>query len=518
MAYFRDGRERSRSRGFVREQERSPSRDRTPAFLRDREIRRADAGPLVLRQREVETVSRPHRHRSPSPVYVERQQLVRRSSPSPPRGRSVSQVRMRTVQRDVSVESSASSSSYSSYESAPRRGVFRRPRSVSPDWRETERERETIRTRIRRESPSPAPPQPQVVRGPTIEREVVTHYTDIDHGVIRARQPSPLPPAIPRSKSRARHKDTEIDIITSRNETEVDIHRTEGHSRARSRSRPRAREREYATQDRLVVAEHKPRRRAYSAAPLPVRDPVREEAEYLASKIDSRGRHGEAYHGVTRDWIIVDVPPGTERIRMDGVGGGSTETTFQRYSGVRRTQFIPEREEEPIVEILPAPEQPPRKSRDRLSIHVSDRDRELDVTKVTDRRVAVRPKEPPMETWTEITRDLVNKEALRRKGYMFEENGQFYYVMQYLSSREIDELVELTDTIRRSRRLKKRQQLPRDRDVDRELVIHTHRHRHRHGSPHRFRHELERERQHRDRYEDLRFEKQVSFERRRDHY
>lgn len=44
-----------------------------------------------------------------------------------------------------------------------------------------------MRAKFKRESPSRSPspqppPQPQVVKGPTIEREVITHYTDIDHG------------------------------------------------------------------------------------------------------------------------------------------------------------------------------------------------------------------------------------------------------------------------------------------------------------------------------------------------
>lgn len=165
-AYYRD------DRGpYVRE--RSPSRDRTPTFLRN--VHRPDAGPMVLRQRDVETASHPH----PAPTYIER----RRSSPSPSRGRSVSRVRTRLVRRESS-ESSASSSCFSGELSAPpRRGVVARPRSVSPGWRET------VRARFRRESPSPSPspspqpqPQPQVVRGPTVEREVITHYTDVDHG------------------------------------------------------------------------------------------------------------------------------------------------------------------------------------------------------------------------------------------------------------------------------------------------------------------------------------------------
>ncbi|MBE3042546.1 hypothetical protein IMZ48_08200 [Candidatus Bathyarchaeota archaeon] len=231
---------------------------------------------------------------------------------------------------------------------------------------------------------------------------------------MRARQPSPQPP--PRSKSRARHDTTDIDIYTSPHETDINIRRD-------SHGRPV--ERKYAGQDGLMVVDSRRRRRAHSAAPLPVRDPMREEAEWLAANIDARGRHGEARHGATRDWTIVDVPPGTERVTMDGAGGASTETTWQRYSGVRRTKFVPD---EPALE---APE-PPRASRDRLSIHLAGGGREVDVKR--ERRVSLRPREPVTDTWTEITRDLVNKEALRQMQYKYEERGHCFYVMQYLES------------------------------------------------------------------------------------
>lgn len=298
----------------------------------------------------------------------------------------------------------------------------------------------------------------------------------------------------------------------------------------RSPSRHR-REKHY--HDDLLGVDHRTRRRAHSAAPL--RDPAREEAEYLTGAIDARGRHGEAYHGSTRDWEIVDVPPGTQRVTMDGAGGASTETTWQRYSGVRRTQFIPETEEPaPAPAPAPAPLPEPRKSRDRLSVHI-------------ERRGASRPREPAMETWTEITRDLVNEEAIVRMGFAFEKRGHYFYVMQYLSSvslpiapcpslfpsylafyspllasppsclffifpqresakltppqGEIDHLVEMTDDIRRNRRLKRRTDVPADHSV----VVHSRRHRHHRDSPHRLR-------------EEPRFEKQVSYERRSGFY
>lgn len=150
--------------------------DRTPAFLKE-EARRPETGALVLRQREVETVDR-RRPRSPSPIryrerFVERD---RERAPSMPPDR-----RPRFIERSPSPPPTTMRVESRTIER-------RRERSPSP-----ERERDLIRLRIERErekerapspspSPPPPPPAPPVIRGPTIEREVITHYRDIDHG------------------------------------------------------------------------------------------------------------------------------------------------------------------------------------------------------------------------------------------------------------------------------------------------------------------------------------------------
>jgi hypothetical protein len=67
-----------------------------------------------------------------------------------------------------------------------------------------------------------------------------------------------------------------------------------------------------------------------------------EEADYITSRINARGQVGEAQHGRTREWTIVDVPPGTERVHMDGAGGAAADVTWARYSGVRRAKFLPD--------------------------------------------------------------------------------------------------------------------------------------------------------------------------------
>jgi hypothetical protein len=274
-------------------------------------------------------------------------------------------------------------------------------------------------------------------------------------GVERAPAPSPPPP--PR-RERPRERETDIDIYTSRNETEVDIHkRTRSRSRPRPRPAPASRPSYYddevivrSDRDRLQVDIEHDHKRSRSVAPAP-RPDYADEAEYITSKIDSRGRMGEAWHGATKDWTIVDVPPGTERVKMDGVGGGGAEVTWQRYNGVRRAKFVPERDGTVVSTSSTSVSEPTRESasdRDRLSVQIYDKHRDSSrertvVEDVHDTRISIRdrdrdrdrgrrPLKKQQDMWTEITKDLVVREALERLGYEYEETEWFFYVMEYL--------------------------------------------------------------------------------------
>lgn len=170
--------------------------DRTPAFLKE-DYRRTEAGPMVLRQRQVETIDR-HRPRSPSPVRVREERIIRRPrSVSPPSSyhdheqeRSRVSVHERERIRSPSVvrQRSPSPKPIRYVERPASRAASRPPPRRSPSPIEQERERIRIVQRERERaptpepSPPPPPPEPAVVRGPTIEREVITHYRDIDHG------------------------------------------------------------------------------------------------------------------------------------------------------------------------------------------------------------------------------------------------------------------------------------------------------------------------------------------------
>jgi hypothetical protein len=138
-------------------------------------------------------------------------------------------------------------------------------------------------------------------------------------------------------------------------------------------------------------------RRRFTAPPEPsyADSEFEIEADFYNGKALERAYPGEAWNGATKDWAIVDVPPGTNRVRMEGIGGGAQEITWQRYNGVRRSKFVSGNDEHTTDFGPPAP----RAKKDM---------------------------------WTEITKDLVVREAIDACGYDCEETDDFFYVMEYL--------------------------------------------------------------------------------------
>lgn len=473
---------------FIRRERREP--DRRLDFLRE-DYGKNEGGTLVVRERDKDIFSRPleRRPRSPSPVRY-REKIIERErerSTSPP----PQQLRARVIETRERIPVRERSPSPVRY----RERIIERERGRSPSPVRSERIRitETREERRPSRSPSPSPspsPPPPIIRAPPIHQEVITHHRHIDHGTfcdlcpieihsnlrsqgyeVRARVPSPPPP--PRRSSPPRVKETDIDIYTSRNNTEVDIH-TKNRSRtpqasphASSNSLPPRRDNYYddtviyeQEHDKLKVRDNMlsiNRRRSLSARPgyrptihMDIRDDEN-EADYYNRKMDERAYIGEAYNGATKDWSIVDVPPGTERVRMDGVGGGSEEITWQRYNGVRRSKFIPQREPERERERVEIREdrriEEPRRENSGLEIQIStsnrrregsgvyEREREYErIEESSDRRLGPprAPKNRVGDLWTEITKDLVVAEAIQQLGYDYEETEYFFYVLQYL--------------------------------------------------------------------------------------
>ncbi|RAL68554.1 hypothetical protein DID88_007279 [Monilinia fructigena] len=418
--------------------------------------------------------------------YRETRQRFRERSPSPPAPSPV-RIRERIVERERERERSPSPP----------------PQVERIHTRIVERERE------REPSPSPSPPPtppPEIIRAPPIHREIITHHRHIDHGFERAPAPSPPPP--PRrahTPAPPKTEKTEIDIYRSGNSTEVDITKIKSGGRESAKSPPPRRE---YYDDSILFEQERDK--------LRVRDTRSISTFEMKTKLISTTARFKkelllVKHSMVpqKDWSIIDVPPGTERIQLDGVGGGSQEITWQRYNGVRRSKFNPERElkrEEPervekriefrereregpnrttehieIRERSAAPS--PRESSTTVDIEISnnrkprshtggptyEREREYErVEESSDRQVGFPlPRNPPKnrmgDLWTEITKDLVAKEAIEELGYDYEETEFFYYILQYLRYQDVEELVALSETVRRERQ-------DRIREIERERV------------------------------------------------
>ena len=319
--------------------------------------------------------------------------------------------------------------------------IIRRQRSPSPPPppREVEREEIIIRRRERSVTPEPPreptppppspPPPPEPIIRPPIIQEIIHHHRHIDHGIEPARQPTPPPPP-PAPPSPPREDNLEIEIHRSgtRNGKHFDediIIEQDRADRPRSTRPPeRQRSRSVATRRPRSPSPGPPARRTYD-------DDVAAEAEYYMRRAASRGYPGEAYDGATRDWGLVDVPPGTERVRMDGKGGGSQEITWQRYNGDRRSKF---QTGDRIYEGefgAPNPRSPPPAPLPPPPAPQITREEEIRITerRITEGTTKGKTKD---KMWTEVTKDLVIKEAIEEMGYEYEETEEFFYVIEYL--------------------------------------------------------------------------------------
>ncbi|KAK7888254.1 hypothetical protein LTR67_009132 [Exophiala xenobiotica] len=333
-------------------------------------------------------------------------------------------------------------------------------RQEEREGRNRERQEIIIRKHSRSRSPTasvvsalpPAPPEPQTINAPTIHQEVITHHRHIDHGFEVAiptrprpitRPPSPPSPPLsavgprpPRARSEERIEISRTQTRNGRTENEnIVIDRNEG-ARSVAPYSPPPPPRDYYDPP-------PPRREAYRDYD---RD-VQEEGEYYNSHAMERAYIGEAYRGATKDWALVDVPPGTNRVRMDGAGGGAQEITWQRYNGVRRSKFMPEADER-YGEIgrpapLPAPTPLPPPLPVPAPVPASNGE--------IGRRFGRMP-DPKDGLWTEITKDLVIKEAIQEMGYEYEETDDFYYIIAYLRYEDVARLVGLSEDIRKDRK------------------------------------------------------------------
>ncbi|RJE24053.1 hypothetical protein PHISCL_03589 [Aspergillus sclerotialis] len=133
-----------------------------------------------------------------------------------------------------------------------------------------------------------------------------------------------------------------------------------------------------------------------------------------------------SHDSTTDDWAIVDAPPRPRRSMRSELDGVSRELSRKHYHSRERRLF-------------PADERT-----------FPDDDLEPQRGQVGRRYVGAR--NPRDRLWTEITKDLVVREAIERSGYEFEETDFFYYIFEYLQYEDVSALVDLSDDIRHARR------------------------------------------------------------------
>ena len=334
----------------------------------------------------------------------------------------------------------------------------RRERSPSPlpPPRDYEKEEIIIRRKERTPSPEPvreptpeppSPPPLKPIYEPPIVREVITHHRHIDHGVVRARSPTPPPPPAPPSPPREENLEIEIRRQGTRNgkfyDEDIIFEKDFGERKTREDTRELSRRRSVSASTR---------RRSPSPIRRRFEDDIADEADYYNRKVSSRAYPGEAYNGATKDWALVDIPPGTERVRMDGVGGGAQEITWQRYNGARRGKFITgdrayEQDWGNGSGGYRSPEPRERSTEEEIDIRIKRGGEEprapppppppapeIRETRITERRIVEETNRGKTrdKMWTEVTKDLVIKEAIDEMGYEYEETDRFFYVIEYL--------------------------------------------------------------------------------------
>lgn len=117
----------------------------------------------------------------------------------------------------------------------------------------------------------------------------------------------------------------------------------------------------------------------------------------------------------------------------------------------------------------PAPPSPPRNERIEIEINrretrkggrsteFEELDIEIDRSRSRNHDFEGPVKSKKKDMWTEVTKDLVLREAIDGMGYRCEETDDFFYIMEYLRYEDVLQLVEISDDIRRKRKARIRE-------------------------------------------------------------
>ncbi|KAJ6110515.1 hypothetical protein N7486_002750 [Penicillium sp. IBT 16267x] len=299
-----------------------------------------------------------------------------------------------------------------------------------PRRRSAESDEHIIRKDRERSSPRERSPSPEPIRAPPIHQDVITHHRHIDHGFEEfrpPRAPSPEKASTHTSfdeidmrhqiRSSGRQSEEDVSFKYESRDEEESVSPTSGRStdfrnpwkRDERHSRPKPRSLGLEGDSSLAESPHSRSRRGVcrDLDDNEVRISEKMQASLLADDIPRNS---------VDEWSVVHAPSKDEAVEMTGA-------------------LVD------IVEVAPK----------GASIVDSESEVEVEVEQHGRARPKVQ-KERRDERWTEITKDLVVRDAIEQLGYEFEETRMFYYIFSYLEPADIDELVELSDHIRRTRR------------------------------------------------------------------
>ncbi|KAJ5176927.1 uncharacterized protein N7482_002804 [Penicillium canariense] len=286
-----------------------------------------------------------------------------------------------------------------------------------------------LRKSKRRPPPREPSSSPEPIRAPPIHQDVITHHRHIDHGFDLARPPRAPSPEISSTRTSfdeldVRHRSkkgnrgsrkSEEDIIFKTRDEEESVSPTSGPSLDFNNpwkpdpapSRRSHKPRSLDDESELLIASHTRSRRDLPRGLDLEEEETEEEIEIHKRRSKPRSIVEGISRETTDEWSVVHTPSKDDAIEMSG--------------GLN------------VVEVAPK----------------GALEEELDIRGRVEQQIV---KERQDERWTEITKDLVVRDAIERLGYEFEETRTFYYIFSYLEPGDIDELVELSDEIRHARR------------------------------------------------------------------
>lgn len=504
----------TRERESVVIKERDEVDRRTPSFLRD-DYGQTAAGPMVLRARDREdvTYASSRRRRSPSPERKkEREEIIIRderseSRPRPPRARPREEERereeiiIRRDERSTSIPPAPlrrpREESREREEIIIRRDERSESRPAAPRYRGREQSREREEIIIRRDERDEfAPPsrsRTAPIRDERDREEIIIRRDERDRyedDVVSRRSYQPPPPParteVDRREIIIRREQSETDdrshVPRRRYDDDFALSRPKSHERARGRSHSSASEEEiiFRREEREgrrgeesrqeIIIRKSSRSRSPSPAttvssrPAPVQEPAPAPqpqviyAPQIHQEVITHHRHIDHGYEVRQPLMrepVYSRPPSPPSPPPPPPPAPVRDESEERIE-IRRTDTRNGRSEDQDIVISrrersrsAGPPAPRYKQRDDFEIDYH-RERDYEPAPSIGNRFGAR-RDPRDRLWTEITKDLVVKEAIKEMGYEFEETEENYYIFKYMEYADVARLVGLSEDIKRDR-------------------------------------------------------------------